>query len=123
MKILIDMNLSPRWVESLKQEGIEAVHWSSVGSATASDDVLVKYAVTNNCVLMTHDLDFSAIIAASKKDKPSVIQIRSGDTRPETIGAHVKSAIIQMKQELTDGAVLTINPQNSRLRVLPFNPQ
>jgi len=27
MKILVDMNLSPRWVEFLANAGIEAIHW------------------------------------------------------------------------------------------------
>ena len=29
MKILINMNLSPEWVEVLATHGINAVHWSS----------------------------------------------------------------------------------------------
>ncbi|MCC5635132.1 DUF5615 family PIN-like protein [Nostoc sp. CHAB 5844] len=31
MKILIDINLSPEWVETFAQAGIEAVHWSTIG--------------------------------------------------------------------------------------------
>lgn len=37
MKLLIDMNLSPDWVEVLATEGLEAVHWSKVGSSSAAD--------------------------------------------------------------------------------------
>jgi len=37
MRILIDMNLTPRWVEHLNGAGHEACHWSSVGSAAAKD--------------------------------------------------------------------------------------
>jgi predicted nuclease of predicted toxin-antitoxin system len=33
MKILIDMNLSPDWVNYFAASGIEAIHWSRVGSA------------------------------------------------------------------------------------------
>jgi hypothetical protein len=29
MKLLVDMNLSPRWIEYLKQSGFDAVHWGS----------------------------------------------------------------------------------------------
>ena len=31
MKILIDMNLSPRWVEVFDDEGWESAHWSTIG--------------------------------------------------------------------------------------------
>lgn len=30
MKLLIDMNLSPRWVELLADGGVEVAHWASV---------------------------------------------------------------------------------------------
>ena len=36
MKLLIDMNLSPSWVEALRVMGFEAVHWSNVGDPLAS---------------------------------------------------------------------------------------
>jgi hypothetical protein len=31
MRLLVDMNLTPRWVEFLASAEYEAVHWSSVG--------------------------------------------------------------------------------------------
>lgn len=34
MKLLVDMNLSPRWVNMLTQSGIEAAHWSALGTLT-----------------------------------------------------------------------------------------
>jgi len=40
MKILVDMNLSPEWARFLAEAGFEAVHWSKVGSKTATDSEL-----------------------------------------------------------------------------------
>ena len=37
MNIVIDMNLSPDWVETFEQHGIGAVHWSSEGDIRAKD--------------------------------------------------------------------------------------
>jgi predicted nuclease of predicted toxin-antitoxin system len=37
MKILIDMNLSPLWVDALTEAGIESVHWSTIGDPAAID--------------------------------------------------------------------------------------
>jgi len=37
MKILLDMNMSPQWVDVLIGKGIPATHWSSVGLSNASD--------------------------------------------------------------------------------------
>jgi hypothetical protein len=36
MKLVVDMNLSPDWVQILVEKGFEALHWSSVGKASAS---------------------------------------------------------------------------------------
>ena len=32
MKVLIDMNLSPRWAAALTEEGFKAQHWSELGA-------------------------------------------------------------------------------------------
>ena len=57
MKLLIDMNLSPRWVDFLVSEGIEAAHWSQVGKADAADVEIMGYAASHNCIVLTHDLE------------------------------------------------------------------
>jgi|GEM_PF-2842651 len=33
MKFLLDMNLSPDWLDPFAAEGWDAVHWSTVGEA------------------------------------------------------------------------------------------
>ncbi len=33
MKVLIDVNLSPIWMSVFEKEGIEAIHWASVGES------------------------------------------------------------------------------------------
>ena len=44
MKLLIEMNLSPRWVKTLADAGVEAEHWSSFGEATATDSAIMGFA-------------------------------------------------------------------------------
>jgi predicted nuclease of predicted toxin-antitoxin system len=60
MRFLIDMNLSPEWVYRFVQSGMEAVHWSKVGSQKAKDSEIMKYALANGFIVFTHDLDFGA---------------------------------------------------------------
>jgi len=43
MKILVDMNLSPGWAGFLNGNGIEAVHWSFIGSPDAPDSEIMTY--------------------------------------------------------------------------------
>ena len=44
------MNLSPSWVTRLTQNGFEAVHWSTIGAATAPDDEILAWAHEHNVV-------------------------------------------------------------------------
>lgn len=120
MKLLVDMNLSPRWVGLLADAGIEAVHWSRIGAKNAPDSEIMIHAGANGYVVLTHDLDFGAILAASHDEKPSVVQIRADDVSPDVIGRQVVVALRQMASELEEGALLTVDPNRTRLRVLPL---
>lgn len=120
MRLLVDMNLSPRWVDLLAAAGIEAAHWSSLGAANAPDPLIMAYARAHDFVVLTHDLDFGGILAATHGEKPSVVQIRAEDVSPDVIGGQVIDALRQMAAELEEGALLTIDPSRTRLRILPL---
>ena len=97
MKLLVDMNLSPRWMDLLKDGGWDAVHWSVVGRANAPDSEVMAYAAKNGYVVLTHDLDFSAILAVTRGQKPSVVQSRSDDVSAAAIGRVVLAALKEAK--------------------------
>jgi predicted nuclease of predicted toxin-antitoxin system len=120
MKILIDMNLSPRWVAFLVSCGFEAVHWSQVGPADAHDDELMRWAAEHDHVVLTSDLDFGAILAATKERRPSVLQLRNDLLTPEAMGRAVVAALNQVRAELESGALVSLDAVRARLRVLPL---
>lgn len=120
MKLLVDMNLSPRWINLLTDAGMSAMHWTSLGQANALDSEIMRYASVHDYVVLTHDLDFSAILAATHGEKPSVVQIRAEDVSPDVIGASVITALRQMEHELNQGALVTVDPNRTRVRVLPL---
>ena len=120
MKLLIDMNLSPRWSAVLAAAGFEATHWSALGAANTPDVEIMAYAAAHAYVVLTHDLDFGAILAATHGEKPSVVQVRAEDVSPDVIGKQVVAALRQMTAELDQGALLTVEPNRTRVRVLPL---
>jgi predicted nuclease of predicted toxin-antitoxin system len=65
MKLLIDMNLSPRWLKAMAEADIAAEHWSSLGSANASDVEIMAFARPKGYVVLTHDMDFGAILSCN----------------------------------------------------------
>lgn len=122
MKILIDMNLTPRWVAYLRSAGFEAEHWSVLGPADAPDADIMAFALNGDYVVLTHDLDFSAILAATHGHRPSVVQMRTDQPYPESIGGVLVQALQQLRCELAAGALLTLDPHRARLRLLPLLP-
>lgn len=120
MKILIDMNLSPKWAPFFAEYGIDAAHWSTIGDPTASDSQILDYAYTHGFVVFTHDLDFGALLAARKSRGPSVIQVRTQDLLPMAIGTIVLRAIQVSQTYLESGALITVEPAQNRIRLLPI---
>ncbi len=120
MKILLDMNLSPLWVPVLTQAGFETVHWSAVGRQNAPDSELMLWAKQNGYVVFTHDLDFGDILAATNADAPSVIQVRTQKLHPEFLGASVVRILNQFREQLLSGALIVIDEQKTRARILPI---
>ncbi|MCF0061047.1 DUF5615 family PIN-like protein [Dyadobacter chenwenxiniae] len=56
MKILIDMNLSPLWVDFFAGKHIHSAHWSSIGRATDLDEIIFEYARMNKYMGVTRKL-------------------------------------------------------------------
>jgi predicted nuclease of predicted toxin-antitoxin system len=92
VKLLVDMNLSPSWVDRLARHGFEAVHWSTIGAPTAPDSEILAWAKEHGFVVITNDLDFSAILAASARATPSVVQIRTQDLLSDEVVSTVVHA-------------------------------
>ena len=120
MRFVIDMNLSPAWVATFASAGIEASHWSTIGPVNAADTEIMAWACRNDCTVFTHDLDFATLLRLTSALKPSVVQIRAEDVRPATMGTLVCAAVLQTKDDLQRGALLTIDPRKNRIALLPL---
>jgi predicted nuclease of predicted toxin-antitoxin system len=120
MKILIDMNLSPRWADFLSLNGFEAIHWSEIGFTGAPDTEIMDYAAVNGYTVFTHDLDFGAALAKTHARKPSVIQVRVADLDPKMTAIPIIRLLRQNEDEIKQGALVTIDETKTRIHILPF---
>ena len=120
MKFLIDVNLSPRWVNLLEAVGFEAVRWTEVGAANASDSEIMRYAASEGYVVMTHDQDFSTLLALSRAGEPSVVLLRLSSLRVEKVGDRVLRALGAVLVDLEKGAIVVIEDKRVRVRDLPM---
>jgi predicted nuclease of predicted toxin-antitoxin system len=118
--LVIDMNLSPSWVDLLRAHGWSAVHWSSVGDPRASDREIMDWAVANGYVVLTHDLDFGMALALTHAVGPSVLQVRGQDVLPDHMGPLVIATLLQDEVAPAAGALAVIDERRSRVRILPL---
>jgi predicted nuclease of predicted toxin-antitoxin system len=120
MNLLIDMNLSPQWCAVLGRHGHTCKHWSEAGDPRAPDATLLDWAREHGFVVVTHDLDFGAILAATRAEAPSVIQCRTQDLLPAAMEDLLVSAILRYESELLSGALIVLDKQKARARILPL---
>lgn len=120
IKLLLDVNLSVQWIDFLKESGWNCTHWLEVGNCDDSDAEIFDYAITNDFVIFTHDLDFGTILSKQKSSKPSVIQIPTKNTLPDVGGKKFLIAVDKFKNELKVGCILTIDVNRNKVRLLPI---
>ncbi len=114
------MNLSPDWVSALGTAGHDAVHWSDVGRPDAPDDEILRWARSARSTVFTSDLDFGTALATSGAVAPSVVQLRTSTTLPSRLGPLVVRVLHETGADLISGAIVTIEDDRVRLRLLIF---
>jgi len=117
------MNLSPEWVNVLQRHGWEALHWSTTGDPRATDRDIMTWAKTAGWVVFTHDLDFGAILAATRAEGPSVIQVRTQDVSPSSLEPILLKALRAHEAVLEQGALAIVDGKKLRVRILPLSPR
>lgn len=120
-QIVIDMNLSIEWVTAFAVRGWTAVHWSTIGDIRAPDYEIMAWTKEHGAIVFTHDLDFGTILATTQATGPSVIQVRTQNILPEHLADLVCGALDRYEDEIQRGAIIVINEQTRRVRLLPLH--
>ena len=120
VRVLVDMNLSPGWVEYFAKCGIDVVHWSAIGDPAAPDAELMEWARSNHAAIFTYDLDFGTALALTGVHGPSVIQLRGREVLPSQSGTTVVNVLQKYEAEIEAGALVVIDEARLRVRILPL---
>lgn len=114
------MGISPVTVATLRAYGHEATHLREEGLHRLPDSDILAKARTEQAIVLTHDLDFGELMAASRAPLPSVIIFRLPDMRPTNVNRHLLSIIVHYADELAQGAILSVTEKRVRVRRLPI---
>ncbi len=122
MRFLIDNALSPLLAERLSAAGHEAAHVRDYELQTASDEEIVERARAENRIVVSADTDFATLLALGQMRQPSFLLFRRGtERRPEQQVALLLANLPALEQDLTQGAVVVLEPQRIRVRKLPIS--
>lgn len=79
MKFLANMGISPITVEFVRSLGHDALHLHEQGFDRWSDSAILAKASEEEWIVLTSDLDFGDLLAASGDQLPSVVLFRLKD--------------------------------------------
>lgn len=120
MRFLADMGISPQSVAFLQGLGQDAEHLHAQGLDRLDDSAILAKAREEGRILLTHDLDFGELIAASGARLPSMIIFRLRNMRPERVNRYLESIVTQHRELLEQGAIISVAEGQIRVRVLPL---
>ena len=120
-KLLADIHISPLTVAEIRAVGYEIHRVSDFISASASDAKIIELAILERAAIITQDLDFSALVAQSGLNKPSVVSLRVSDAKPHSISTILKTVLPQIEPDLQEGAIVSIEETEYRVRKLPIS--
>jgi predicted nuclease of predicted toxin-antitoxin system len=123
MRLLLDMGISVSLTAILRSHGHDAVHVHERGLSTLPDSDILRLAIVERRTVVTHDLDFTDLLAASGATLPSVVIFRLRNMRPEPVAARLLAVVSEHATDLDAGAVLSVTESLIRKRSLPLKPQ
>lgn len=91
-----------------------------IGNSLCPDHDIMQRALDEERVVLTHDLDFGAMLAATQAKGPSVVQVRTQDVRPNSLAPLLMPLLHHYQNELEAGALLIVDEARSRVRLLPL---
>ena len=122
-QFLADMNISPLTVQELKERGWDVVRVSDVLHANAKDEDILTFARRNNRVLITQDLDFSALLAIGGYAGPSVISLRLEEPHPLLVAMRLVDVVLEIGGDLQEGIIVSVDESCARYRKLPIDSE
>jgi predicted nuclease of predicted toxin-antitoxin system len=120
MRYLGDHHISHRTVSLLKARGFDIYRVSDVLPSDAEDIQILELARTEDRVVISQDLDYSALLASTGYNKPSVVSLRLHNNRPERIATVLEKILPSVESELQIGAIVVVEEGRIRIRLLPL---
>jgi predicted nuclease of predicted toxin-antitoxin system len=120
MKFLADMGISPKTVTFLRGLEYDASHLCEQGLHRLLDSDILEKVRNEGRILLTHNLGFGELVAASGARLPSVISFRLRNMHPDQVNRYLYEIIEQYREALEQGVIISVTEGQVRVRYLPI---
>jgi predicted nuclease of predicted toxin-antitoxin system len=120
VRYVADHHISPRTVAPLKAEGFDIYRVSDVLPSDAEDLQILELARSEGRAVVTQDLDYSALLASTGYNQPSVVSLRLHNNRPERLAVVLEKILPSVEADLQAGAIVVVEEGRIRIRSLPL---
>ncbi len=119
VKFLLDMNVPRALGAMLASAGHNWRHVADTGMARASDAAIIAEAKSHEECVVTHDLDYGALLAFSGDSSPSILIFRMRRVEPDSMYRRIMDSWHEIEESLNRGAIVVIEESATRIRRLP----
>jgi predicted nuclease of predicted toxin-antitoxin system len=119
VRFLADMGVSQGVVGWLRSAGHDAMHLRDEGLHRLANGEIFEKGFIEHRVVLTFDLDFGEIVAASEGHVVSVVLFRLHNTRTGHVIERLQAVLEQSSGELQSGAIIVVEEGRHRVRRLP----
>lgn len=120
MKILADVNISPKTIAFLNGLGHKVLPVTDFLSPTATDQEIVRLATKLGFIILSHDLDFSDLIAQSDTKACSVILLRLNKPSSKSVNSRLQKVMPFIETELSFEKNVIVSVTETMIRVRQF---
>jgi predicted nuclease of predicted toxin-antitoxin system len=114
-KILIDQNIPKRVMDWLKQKGFEIVTLADVNLRGAADKKIAAFAMQNNIVVLTQDVDFAKMYHTLCKHKLAVILVNTKEGTTQSIIQALDKAQLRLNLKNVQNQLVIITKRRIRI--------
>jgi len=116
VRLLLDENLSPQQAAVLREQGHDAVAVIEVGLSGQPDEKIREFAIAEDRVLLTLDVDFANMLRFPTAGTPGVIRLKIHPPKEKAVREQIQKALALLKETPLAGCLAVSHGEIIRIR-------
>ena len=118
---LADENIQPAVIAFLREQGLDVFSFPEQGKFGLSDADILRFAVEENRIVLTHDSDFGGLVILNEQSFVGIVYLRPGHIQAEFTIETIRTLFEQVKDvQVPFIIVAERSRENVRIRLRQF---